>query len=96
VEGWRRLHNEELSKLYASPNIIRVTKSMMIWMGYVGRMEDMRTAYKILVREPEGKKPLEYLGVDERIILEWILGKSGREVQTGFIWPRTGISSKLL
>jgi hypothetical protein len=25
--GWRRLHNEELHNLYASPNIIRVMKS---------------------------------------------------------------------
>jgi hypothetical protein len=24
--GWRRLHNEKLHKLYASPNIIRVRK----------------------------------------------------------------------
>jgi hypothetical protein len=26
VGGWRRLHNEELRKFYASPNIIRVFK----------------------------------------------------------------------
>jgi hypothetical protein len=26
VGGWRRLHNEELNNLYASPNIIRVIK----------------------------------------------------------------------
>jgi len=25
--GWRRLHNEKLHNLYASPNIIRVIKS---------------------------------------------------------------------
>jgi hypothetical protein len=25
--GWRRLHNEELHNLYASPNVIRVIKS---------------------------------------------------------------------
>jgi hypothetical protein len=27
VEGWRRLRNEELHSLYASPTIIRVIKS---------------------------------------------------------------------
>jgi hypothetical protein len=25
--GWRRLHNEELHNVYASPNIVRVIKS---------------------------------------------------------------------
>ena len=27
---WRRLHNEELSDLYSSPNIVRVIKSRRI------------------------------------------------------------------
>jgi hypothetical protein len=27
VVRWRRLHNEELHSLYASPNIVRVSKS---------------------------------------------------------------------
>jgi hypothetical protein len=30
AENWRRLHNEELHNLYASPNIIRVIKSRRI------------------------------------------------------------------
>jgi hypothetical protein len=33
---WERLHNEELSDLYSSPNIVLVTKSRKIrWAGYV-------------------------------------------------------------
>jgi hypothetical protein len=27
--GWRKLHTEEFRNLYPSPNIIRVTKSMI-------------------------------------------------------------------
>jgi hypothetical protein len=39
AEGWRRLHNEELHNLYASSNIMRVTKYRNIgWAGHVARM----------------------------------------------------------
>jgi hypothetical protein len=31
--SWRRLYNEELHNLYASPNIIRVIKWRMRWVG---------------------------------------------------------------
>jgi hypothetical protein len=47
--SWRRLHNEELHNLYASPDIIRVIKSRrMGWVGQVARMREMRNAYYIL------------------------------------------------
>jgi hypothetical protein len=43
IEGWRKLHNEELHELYSSPNII---------------MGDKRNTYRVLVGKPEGKRLL--------------------------------------
>jgi hypothetical protein len=53
VGGWRKLHNEELSTLYTSPNITRVMKSRRIkWAEHVACMVEMRNAYKALVENP--------------------------------------------
>jgi hypothetical protein len=56
---WRKLHNEELHDLYSSRSIIGMIKSSrMRWAGHVARMGEKRNAYRLLVRKPEGKRPL--------------------------------------
>jgi len=47
---WRKIHNEELNVLYSSPNILRVLKSRMTWVG--------RGVYGVLVGKPEGERPM--------------------------------------
>ena len=58
--GWRRLHNEKHHSLYRSSNIVRVIKSRKLrWTGHVARMEEGRSAFKILTGKATGKRPLE-------------------------------------
>ena len=46
------------------------------WAGHVTRMEESRSAFKILTGKPTGKKDLsEGLEIDGRAILEWTLKK---------------------
>ena len=71
---WRRLLNEELHNLYRSPNIIRVIKSRILrWAGHVARMEEGRSAFKILKGKLQERDLWVGLGVDGRRILEWTL-----------------------
>jgi hypothetical protein len=73
--GWRRLHNEKLHNLYASPNIVRVIKSRKTkWAGHVALMGVVRNVYKIMSRNVKGRDHSEDIGVDGKIILECILG----------------------
>ena len=55
----RRLHNGKLHSLYRSPNIVRGIKSRRLrWAGHVTRMEEGRSAFKMLTGKPTGKRPL--------------------------------------
>ena len=51
----RRLHNEEFPSFYRSPNFVRVIKSIRLRRaGRVARMEEGRSAFKILTGIPAG------------------------------------------
>jgi hypothetical protein len=53
---WRKLHNEELNDLYSSPVQYWSEKNEMRWASSAyGKRRD---AYRVLVRKPEGKRPL--------------------------------------
>jgi hypothetical protein len=55
ARDWRKPHNEELHNFYSSRSIIRMmTSRRMRWAGH----GEKRNAYRILVRMPEGKRPL--------------------------------------
>ena len=55
---WRKLHNEELSDLYFSPNIVRVIKSRrMRWAEHAVCMGQRRGVYRIVLGKTDGKRP---------------------------------------
>ena len=55
----RKLHNEKLHSLYRSHNIVKVIKSRRLrWAGDVARMEEGRSAFKILTGKSTGKRLL--------------------------------------
>jgi hypothetical protein len=56
---WRKLHSEELHKLYSSPDIIGQIKARrMRWAGYVACMGGERNVCRVLVGKSEVKRQL--------------------------------------
>ena len=56
---WRKLHNEEISDLYCSPNIIWLIKSRRTrWADHVAFMGERRGTYRVLEGKSEAKNPV--------------------------------------
>ena len=71
---WKRLYNEELHSLYRSPNIVRVINCRRLRLvRHVARMEEGRSAFKMLTGKLQERDLWGGLGVDGRTILEWTL-----------------------
>ena len=55
---WRRLHNKELHSLYLASNIVRAIKTRRLrWAVHIARMEEGRSAFRILTGKPTGNRP---------------------------------------
>jgi hypothetical protein len=80
------------SKLYSSPNVIRVSKSRKTrWMGHVERMRETGGAYRLVVGKPEEKRPFgkprrrweNYINIDFQEIgwagVNWIVLAQNRD-----------------
>jgi hypothetical protein len=58
--GWRKLYNEELHSFYASPYVIRVTKSWRVTCtGHIVHMAETEMCTKFWFGMPEGKRLLK-------------------------------------
>ena len=86
TEKWRRIQDEELHLLFTTcyagdhPNRLR-------WAGHVASMGERKVAYIC----PKEGNHLENLGVDGKIILQWIFKES--DVGMDSICPRRGTVS---
>jgi len=55
---WREIHNEELYDLYSSPNISVIKSGRTRKAGHTAGMGHGKGPYRVLVKEPEAKRPL--------------------------------------
>jgi len=86
---WRKLHNEELTDLYCSPNIVRVIKwRRMRWVVHVASMGEERGCIGSWWGNRRERDHWGDLGVDGWIILELISRRWNVGIWTGLGWLR--------
>ena len=69
IDNRKTLKHQNTHSIYVSPHMVRVIKSRRLRLaGHLARMEEGRSAFRILAGKPTGKRPL---GVVERTIFEW-------------------------
>jgi hypothetical protein len=94
---WRKMHNGELHILHSSSDIIRQMKSRrMRWVRHGAHMGEGRNGYRVLVRKPKGKRPLERPRHRWEDAIKMDLREIGWVVRNGFTWLRIGIIGRLL
>jgi hypothetical protein len=74
IGGWRKLLNEELHNMYS----FKMDRACSTYV-------EKRTACRILVGRPEGKRPLGIPRCRWGIILTWILERKNGVVWIGFV-----------
>jgi hypothetical protein len=76
------MHNEKLYNLCSCPDIVRMSRSRkMRQLGHLECMGEKRNAYKVLIRKPERRYRVEYLGIDRRVMLKCIIKKQDMRVR---------------
>ena len=82
------MHNEQLTGLYPSPNMVRVVKWRMSWAGHVALMGEERGCIVSWWGNWRERDHWGDLGVDVWIILGWISSRWDVGIWTGLGWPR--------
>jgi hypothetical protein len=80
---WGQLNSEKLHDLYCWTDIIRVRESRIVrWVVYEARRN------RVLMRKPDGNRPLVRPSPKRNVIIEWVFKKNGDRVWTVMVWLR--------
>jgi hypothetical protein len=97
IDGWRKLHNEELHNLYSSTYIMTIIKSKrMRWAGHAAYIWRSGMHRGFLWESRKERDHQEDLYVGGKIILKYVLEKCDGMLWIGLIQLRIGARGGLL